>query len=173
MEKTRKNRVVRATYGAIHSLGSVVGVSWGLARSVGRFIGAGSKILTRSSRAGKRPTGQEESSWTREKIRAIVIDELTRLMVREAKLTGTALEEHLQVMAETILGLQEKINELSARGPVSETDMWEAMSSLKSAESLTDDERAILVTVFRQNIAIQKPDLIDTAVVQNSLTLKG
>jgi hypothetical protein len=173
MEKTRKNRVVRATYGAIHSLGSVVGVSWGLAKSVGRFIWAGSKILPRPSRAGKRPTRQKKSSWTREKIRSIVIDELTRLAAGDAELTGAKLEERLQVMAETILGLQEKINELSARGPVSETDMWEAMGSLKAAESLTDDERAILVTVFKQNIAIQRPDLIDTPVVQNSLTLKG
>ena len=169
MEKTRKNRVVRATYSVIHSLGGVVGVSWGLARSMGRFIGTSSKILTRFSRAGKRPTRQKESSWTRERIRSIVIDELTRLMAGEAELTGTKLEERLQVMAETILALQKRINELSVRGPVSETDMWEAMSSLKAAESLTDDERAILVTVFRQNIAIQKPDLIDTAVVQNSL----
>jgi hypothetical protein len=173
MEKTRKNLIVRATYSVIHSLGGVVGVSWGLAKSVGRFIWAGSKILPRPSRAGKRPTIQEESSWTREKIRSIVVDELTRLMAREAELTGTKLEEHLQVMAETILALQERINELSVRGPVSETDMWEAMSSLKAAESLTDDERAILVTVFKQNIAIQRPDLIDTPVVQNSLTLKG
>ncbi len=173
MEKTRKNRVVRATYGAIHSLGSVVGVSWDLAKSVGRFIGAGSKILPRPLRAGKRPTRQKESSWTRERIRSIVIDELTRLAAGNAELMGAKLEERLQVMAETILGLQEKINELGARGPVSETDMWEAIGSLKAAESLTDDERAILVTVFRQNIAIQKPDLIDTPVVQNSLTLKG
>lgn len=117
MKKTRKNRVVRATYGAIHSLGSVVGVSWDLAKSVGRFIWAGSKILPRPSRAGKRPTRQKESSWTRERIRSIVIDELTRLAAGDAELTGAKLEERLQIMAETILGLQEKINELSVSWP--------------------------------------------------------
>jgi len=42
--------------------------------------------------------------------------------------------------------------------------MWEAVGSLEAAESLTDDERAILVNVFRQNIQLQKPKLVDIAI---------
>ena len=136
---------------------------------MGRLIGGSFSALGSLRKALGKSIGKLRPRSSREKIRSIVIDELTRLAAGDAELTGAKLEERLQIMAETILGLQEKINELSARGPVSETDMWEAMSSLKAAESLTDDERAILVTVFRQNIAIQKPDLIDTSVVQNSL----
>lgn len=139
------------------------------AGSMGKFIGGGFSILGSARKVLRKSIGKLRPLSSREKIRNIVIDELTRLAAGDAELTGTTLEERLQVMAETILALQEKINELGARGPVSETDMWEAMSSLKAAESLTDDERAILVTVFRQNIAIQKPDLVDTPVVQNSL----
>ena len=56
------------------------------------------------------------------------------------------------------------ISSLSARGPISEADIWEAVRSLEAAESLTNDERAILVNVFRQNIALQKPELIGAAV---------
>lgn len=136
---------------------------------MGKFIGGGFSILGSARKVLRKSIGKLRPLSSREKIRNIVIDELTRLAAGDAELTGTTLEERLQVMAETILALQEKINELGARGPVSETDMWEAMSSLKAAESLTDDERAILVTVFRQNIAIQKPDLVNTPVVQNSL----
>jgi len=139
------------------------------AGGMGKLIGGSFSALSSARRALRESVAKLRPQSSREKIRAIVIDELTHLMAGEAELTGTKLEERLQLMAETILALQEKINELSARGPVSETDMWEAMSSLKAAESLTDDERAILATVFRQNIAIQKPDLIDTPVVQNSL----
>ena len=148
---------------------SFTDVSRNFACGMGRFIGGSFSALGSLRKALGKSIGKLRPRSSREKIRSIVIDELTRLAAGDAELTGAKLEERLQIMAETILGLQEKINELSARGPVSETDMWEAMSSLKAAESLTDDERAILVTVFKQNIAIQKPDLIDTAVLQNSL----
>ncbi|MCK4788568.1 MAG: hypothetical protein KAV87_32805, partial [Desulfobacteraceae bacterium] len=51
---------------------------------------------------------------------------------------------------------------LGARGHISQTDMLEAMDSLKTADSLTNDERTVLVNVFRQNIALQKPELVDS-----------
>ena len=148
---------------------SFTDVSRNFACGMGRLIGGSFSALGSLRKALGKSIGKLRPRSSREKIRSVVIDELTRLAVGDAELAGAKLEERLQVMAETILALQKRINELSVRGPVSETDMWEAMSSLKAAESLTDDERAILVTVFRQNIAIQKPDLIDTAVVQNSL----
>ncbi len=105
---------------------------------------------------------------TSTRIRAIVIEELMRLMGTEG-LAAEKFEQRLKVMAETILALQERLDEMADSGHISETDMLRAMDSLKSAESLTGDERAVLVNIFRQNIALQKPDLIDTAVVQNSL----
>jgi len=108
---------------------------------------------------------------SREKIRSIVTEELIRLTGRKAEFAGTMLEERLQVMAETILALQERLDELTARGPISDAEMFKVMSSLKAAASLTDDERAILANVFRQNIAIQKPELIDAALEQNSLRI--
>ena len=100
----------------------------------------------------------------REQIRSVVIEELTRLAGKEIEATGTKLEGRLQVMAETILALQEKINELGARGPITEANIWEAVRSLEAAESLTNAERAILVNVFRQNIALQKPELVGAAI---------
>jgi len=141
-----------------------------IAYGMGKFIGSSFNAFSSTRRAVRESVGKLRPRYSMEKIRAIVVDELKRFPAKEVELTGAELEERLQLMAETILALQEKINELSARGPVSETDMLEAMDSLKAAESLTDDERAILATVFRQNIAIQKPDLIDIPVMQNQLS---
>jgi len=101
---------------------------------------------------------------TREEIRSIIVEELARLQAPEGKAAILNLEKRVRFMAETIEALQNRIVELSARGPVSEADMWEAVDSLEAAESLTDDERAILVNVFRQNITLQKPELVGVAV---------
>ena len=49
-----------------------------------------------------------------------------------------------------------------AGGHISQTDMLEAMDSIKTADPLNNDERTVLANVFRQNIALQKPELVDT-----------
>lgn len=131
---------------------------------MGKFVGTGLNVLTSARKTLRRPVERLRPLSSREKIRSVVIEELTRLVGKEIELTGAKLEERLQVMAETILALQEKISELSAHGPITEADMWEVMCSLEAAESLTNDERAILVNVFRQNIALQKPELVGAAV---------
>jgi len=131
---------------------------------MGRFIGGSLKALASVRKALRKSVGKLRPQSSREKIRAIVTEELIHLVGKETELTRRRLEERLQVMTQTILALQERINELSARGPISEADMWEAVGSLEAAESLTDDERAILVNVFRQNIALQKPKLVGVAI---------
>jgi len=59
--------------------------------------------------------------------------------------------------------LRTQIDELSARGPVDESDMLKATDSVKAAASLPDDEQAVLENVFRQNIVLQKPKLDSVA----------
>jgi len=131
---------------------------------MGKLIGGSLYILASVPKSLRKSVAKLRPQSSRERIRSIVTEELIRLVGKETELTRTKLEERLQVMAETILALQERINELSARGPISEADMWEAVGSLEAAESLTDDERAILVNVFRQNIELQKPKLVDIAI---------
>ena len=131
---------------------------------MGKFIGGSLNVLAWPRKVLRKSAGKLRPQSSREKIRAIVTEELIRLVGGETELTRTKLEERLQIMAETILALQERINELSARGPVSEADMREAVDSLKAAESLTNDERVVLVKVFRQNVALQKPELVGAAI---------
>ncbi|MHC4172429.1 MAG: hypothetical protein ACYTBX_01130 [Planctomycetota bacterium] len=138
-----------------------------VASGLGKFVGASHNVLVRVGKAPRnalrRSEGKLRSMSTKEKVQSIVIEELMRLVSREAELTRAKLEERLQIMAETILALQERINELSPHGLIGEADMREAVDSLKAAESLNDDERAVLVRIFRQNVTLQKPELVGAA----------
>ncbi|MHC4104124.1 MAG: PAS domain-containing protein [Planctomycetota bacterium] len=59
--------------------------------------------------------------------------------------------------------LRTQIDELSTRGPVDESDTLKATDSVKAAVSITDDEKAVLENVFRQNVVLQRPKLGSTA----------
>jgi len=138
-------------------------ISRGFGHSVGRLIGTTRKVLSWPGSTLSKAIEKLRSIFPSAKVRTIVTEELIRLLGAE-NLAEEKLEQRLQVMAETILALQERIDELVARGHISETDMLDAMDSLKTARSLTNDEKAVLVNVFRQNIALQKPELVGTAI---------
>ncbi len=138
-------------------------ISRGFGHSVGRLVGTTRKVLSWPGSTLSKAIEKLRSMFPSAKVRTIVTEELIRLLGAE-NLAEEKLEQRLQVMAETILALQERIDELVARGHISETDMLDAMDSLKTARSLTNDEKAVLVNVFRQNIALQKPELVGTAI---------
>ncbi len=127
---------------------------------LGRFVGGSFSAF---GSVGKALRGLWPRS-SRERIRSIVIEELIRLAGKEAELTGTKLEERLQVMAETIEAIQKRILELSGRGLEYEALVSAAMASVENVSLLNDEEKVILTNIFRQNVAIQKPELIDNVV---------
>ena len=67
--------------------------------------------------------------------------------------------DELKTASERLQGL---INEMRARGPFSQAAVSEATGSRKTTAS-------ILVDVFRQNIALQKPELDDAAVNEGTI----
>lgn len=142
----------------------VTDACYDFARGVGTFIGGSVKTVTSIGRAVSESVSRLRPLPSIEKIRNVVITELQRLRGKEVGLSESKLEERLQIMAETILALQNRINELGARGPVSEAAVLEAMSSVKVTESLNDNERLLLVNVFRRNMSLQKPELVDAAL---------
>ena len=109
-------------------------------------------------------TKKGKSLSTREEIRSVIIEELGHLQATEGKVTLPELEQRVRFMAETVEALQNKIVELSDRGLPHETLVSAAIDSVEGTEFLRDEERAVLASIFRQNIAVQKPYLIDTAV---------
>ena len=130
-------------------------ISCGLGHGVGKLVGGTRRVLSWPGSA---------LSGSAEKLRSIfVTEELTRLDGAERlDEENQKLKQRLKVMAETIAALQERLNEMVAGGHISQTDMLEAMDSIKTADPLNNDERTVLVNVFRQNIALQKPKLVDT-----------
>ena len=134
-------------------------ISRGFGHSVGKLVGGTRKVLSWPGSTLGKAIEKLRSVFPGAKVRTIVTEELTRLMSDEG-LAEEKLEQRLKVMSETILALRERLDEMVASGHISQTDMLEAMDSLKAADSLTNDERMVLVNVFRQNIALQKPELV-------------
>ncbi len=141
---------------------SLVNISHGFGKGVGTLAVTSRKVLSLPGCALCKAIGSLRSASPKADVRTIVAEELTRLMGAEA-LTEEKLEQRLKVFAETILALHERLDELAVSGPISQVDLLGAMDSLKPAETLTNDEKNVLVNVFRQNIALQKPELADTA----------
>ena len=56
--------------------------------------------------------------------------------------------------------------ELSSHGLGHEALVSAAMASVENVNRLNIEEKAILTNIFRQNVAIQKPELVDTAIGQ-------
>jgi len=138
-------------------------ISRSFGHGLGSLVGTTRKVLFWPGSALGKAVGKLRSVFPSAKTRAIVTEELMRLMSAE-EYAEDKLEQRLKVMAETIVALQERLDQMVVSGHISQTDMLEAMDSLKTADSLTNDERAVLVNVFRQNITLQKPELVDTAV---------
>ncbi len=154
-EKPKRMGVVGAT-------SKQAGAAVGTAAAVGgKVAGAGAGALAAVGRSLRASARLLRFRSAREKIRSIVIEELARVMGGEAELTRSKLDERMRVMAQTLVALQERVNQLSTQGPVSSADLMKEIGSLEVAAPLTDDERAVLASVFRQNIALQKPELAD------------
>ena len=134
-------------------------ISRGFGHGVGKLVGGTRKVLSWPGSALSKTIEKLRSIFPNAKVRTVVAEELTRLIGTE-ELAEDKLERRLKVMAETILALQQRLDEMVAGGHISQTDMLEAMDSLKAADSLTNDERGVLVNVFRQNIALQKLELV-------------
>ncbi len=156
------------THGVMCRLGAFVGASYNAIRETGKTLGIApariasvlSKILRRSGKSSA------QLSSPTEVIRAIVLEELARVQGLDGAISLGELEIRLRAMAETVEALQAKIAELSVAGNISEAEIWKVMDSIESAESLTNSERSVLVNIFRQNIALQKPELIETGVLK-------
>jgi antitoxin component HigA of HigAB toxin-antitoxin module len=132
-----------------------------MGRGLGLMLGGTARAIDWFSGTAKQTAGIAKRLSVRERIRSVVLEELGHLLSEDQEIPLSDLEERFRIMAEAIHALQKKVTELAASGPVSDSDMRKAVDSLKVAQSLSEAERTILVSVFRQNVAIQKPDVED------------
>ena len=140
-------------------------ISRGLGYGIGKLVGGTRKVLFLPCSTLSKTTEKLRPVSPNASVQTAVTEELRHAEAH----TEASLEQRLQVMTEAILALQKRLDELVAGGHISGRDVLEAMASLKVADSLTDNEKAVLVNVFRQNIALQKPKLINTAA-DNSMS---
>ncbi|MHC4546277.1 MAG: hypothetical protein ACYSYL_17490 [Planctomycetota bacterium] len=135
-----------------------------LACGIGRFIGGSFSVLVSVRKALGGSMGRLRPLSSRKKIRTIVLEELARSQGADQKITLAELEERLRLMADTIEAIQKRILELSGRGLEHEALVSAAMASVENVSLLNEEERVILTNIFRQNVAIQKPELVDNVV---------
>ena len=131
---------------------------------LGKFVGGGFNAFSSVGKATRRLMGKLRPLSSRKTIRTIVIEELARSQGAGQRITLAELEERLRLMADTIEAIQKRILELSGRGLEHEALISAAMASVENVSLLNDEERAILTNIFRQNVAIQKPELVDNVI---------
>jgi len=131
---------------------------------LGKFVGGGFSAFSSVGKAMRRLMGKLRPLSSRKKIRTIVIEELARSQGAGQRITLAEFEERLRLMADTIEAIQKRIVELSGRGLEYEALVSAAMASVENVSLLNEEERVILTNIFRQNVAIQKPELIDNVV---------
>jgi len=131
---------------------------------MGKFIGGSFSVLVSSRKALRELMGKLRPLSSMKKIRTIAIEELARSQGTGQRITIAELEERLRLMTDTIEAIQKRILELSGRGLEREALVSAAMASVENVSLLNEEERIILTNIFRQNVAIQKPELVDNAV---------
>ena len=131
-----------------------------LANHIGFFAGKSRNVL---SSARKKLS---DSTNLPDKIRDAMLERLARTLCKQAEFMMDKLSERLEVIDEVARPFYQKINVMSARGPVSENQLWEAMNSIEAAEKLADQEKVLLVTLFGQIVGAQKSKLVDAVVVE-------
>jgi len=137
---------------------------------VGKFLGTSLNAISTVRKAVGKSIGKSigilgtfRPQPSVNKIRSVVMEELAR---SQNSTTLAELEERLRLMADTIEAIQMKMLELSGRGLRHEALVSAAMASVENVNRLNSEEKVILTNIFRQNVAIQKPELVDSAIGQ-------
>lgn len=128
------------------------------AHRAGKFVGKTSCVFATKDRDEPEELSAEQSERLR--IRRIVVQEANRLMGTKGAITREEFDERLQHLVTSIVSLQQKIDELRTQGPVTEAALYGAIETVSAAEPLDEEEKAVLASIFRQNVAIQRPELV-------------
>lgn len=131
-----------------------------VANRMGWFAGKGHNALLYAQEKMK------ASANLPEKIQNAMFEKLSRTLYKQAQLMMGMISERMEVIDEVAKPYYEKVNELSARGPVSESQLWHAMNSIEAAKNLSEEEKTLLVSVFGQIAGAQKSKVVDSVVVE-------
>jgi len=131
-----------------------------VANHIGLFAGKSHNVFSSARKKLK------ESTNLPEKIRNAMFEKLARTLYKQAEFVMTRLSERIEVIDSVAQPFYEKINAFSARGPVSEARLWQAMNSIETAKKLTDEEKVLLVSLFGRIVGVQRSKVVDAVVVE-------
>jgi len=137
-----------------------------VANHVGFFAGKSRNALSSARKKFKDSTQSLNPKNLPEKIRNAIFEKLSRTLYKQAEFMMGKISERMQAIDEVAQPFFEKINVLSTRGPVSESQLWEAMNSIEAAGNLSDEEKVLLVNIFGQIVGAQKSKVVDAVIVE-------
>jgi len=139
-----------------------------VANRMGFFAGKSLNALSSARKKLKDSTQTLNPKNLPEKIRTAIFEKLSRTLYKQAEFMMGKISERAEAIDEVARPFYEKINELTAHGPISESRLWQVMDSIEAAKNLTDKEKALLVTIFGQIAGVQKSKFVDAAVVEEN-----
>ena len=137
-----------------------------IACRIGEFTGQSHNVLSSTQKKLKESTQALNPKNLPEKIRNAIFKKLSRTLYKQAEFMMGKISERMEVIDEVARPFYEKINALSALGPVSETRLWEVMNSIEASKKLADEEKTLLITLFGQIVGAQKSKVVDAVVVE-------
>ncbi|MBF0388129.1 MAG: hypothetical protein HQL20_09815 [Candidatus Omnitrophica bacterium] len=112
---------------------------------------------------------------SKDDLRQIIAEQLPRVNVEQQELALQEHERRLKAMAEELYALQAKIQALPSGGhsnarilPIPRNGP-DDVNALPGADDFSTDERNILATILKQNIALQEPQPRKSHVKKESL----
>jgi hypothetical protein len=140
-----------------------------IACQMGELAGKSHNTIVSAQKKLKESTQALNPKNLPEKIQNAIYKKLSRTLYKQAEFMMGKISERMEVIDEVARPFYEKINVLAAHGPVSETKLWEAMNSIEAAKKLTEEEKALLVSLFGQIVGAQKSKVVDAIVVEKSV----
>jgi len=138
-----------------------------VANHMGTFAGKSHNVLSSAQKKLKESTQALNPKNLPERIQKAIYTKLTRTLYKQAEFMMGKISERMEVIDAVARPFYEKVNVLAAHGPVTETQLWQAMDSIDAAKNLTDEEKTLLVTLFGQIVGSQKSKVVDAVVVEN------
>ena len=139
-----------------------------VANRIGFFVGQSRNVLSSAQKKIKESTGSLNPKKLPEKIRNAMFEKLTRTLYKQAEFMMGKISERMEAIDEVARPFYEKVNALSAHGPVSETQLWHALNSIEAAKNLSEEEKALLVTIFGQFVGASKAKFVNATVIEEN-----
>jgi len=137
-----------------------------VANQLGFFAGKSRNVLSSAHEKLKDSTQALNPKNLSDKIRNAIFEKLSRTLYKQAEFMMGKISERMEIIDDVARPFYEKINALAARGPVSESQLWGVMNSIKAAGDLSDEEKVLLVNIFGQIVGAQKSKVVDAVIVE-------